>query len=684
MQSQDVEKQVAMQLSLSEWQVKNVLSLTDSENTVHFIARYRKEKTGNLDEIAIRDIIEIRERILSLNKAKESALKNITEQGKLTDSLKQQIGSSKTLAELEDIYAPYKRKKKTKADIALEKGFGPVALQIRRQEALRIAEGLLKNFSREEIIVGAQDIISQEIADDARLKDYVRKYYTDDGFISSKLVDIEKLDEKQKADLHKFQLYDSFYLSIKRLKSYQVLALNRGENLKILSVKLDKSVEFFERFKGKIISKKDNSDLLAVSVKQGYNRIFDSIEGEIRNLLTREASKDAIVVFQDNLKKLLMLRPHYNETVLAIDPGFRTGCKICLLDKNANPVIFSKIFLEEKEKAVAAVKKILSGNGVDVIVLGNGTASVETYELLKGLDKKIVVVNESGASVYSASVAGSEEFPNLDSTDRGTVSIGRRYIDCMSELVKVPVISIGIGMYQHDMDQKELEKKLSEVTEDAVNLVGINVNVASVYLLSYVSGLSSRTAKKLFENRPYKTRMDLKKVLTPKAFEQSIGFLRIPNSPEMLDNTAVHPQQYELARFVISHNCEKDLFQRFQKELDLIYPGVTQEVVLDVIKNYQEAGKELRTVEGNLAVSSLRFEDLKIGDVVKGIVRNVMPFGAFVDIGVKNNGLIHISQIADRFVKDPKEIVSIGEELRVKIIGIDKETQKIQLSLKDI
>jgi len=674
---------ISQMLSIRDWQVRNTLSLIDSDNTVHFIARYRKEMTGDLDENQIRMIVESRDRMVALAKAKDSALRSIEEQGKLTPELKKEIEQADNMARLEDIYAPYKRKRKTKADLAREKGFQPVAAQIRRQEMLLIPEELLKKFSREEIIAGAKDIVIQDLTDDPSLRDEVRKHYSMHGFISADTKDIEKLDEKQKAEQHKFIVYESFYRPLSRLKSYQVLALNRGEKLGILDVKLDKSKEYYEMFRTRILARKTDTGHIDECIKNAYNRIFDSIETELRNRMTETASADAVVVFQENLRKLLMLRPHYEETVLAIDPGQRTGCKICLLDRQGRPLRFSKFYLEDKEKALRTVKELIAD--VDTIVLGNGTGSAEANELLRGLGKRIVVVNESGASVYSASDAGREEFPQLDATDRGTVSIGRRYIDCLSELVKIPVLSIGVGMYQHDMPEKELQKKLSEVIEDAVNLVGINVNVASTYLLSYVSGLDKRSAKKISDNRPYRTRKDLTKILSKKTYQQSVGFLRIPDSPEPLDNTAVHPEQYEAMSLLLKHITEADIFGNHEEELKAIYPGITRAVVDDMLKNYREAGRELRILEGNLSLEwMVRLEALKEGDIVNGIVRNVMPFGAFVDIGAKNNGLVHISQLADYFVRNPHDIVQVGEEVTVKVIGIDLQHGKLQLSMKSV
>ncbi|OVE74656.1 hypothetical protein BVX95_01630 [archaeon D22] len=669
---------ISTELNLLNWQVKNVLDMMSEDNTVHFIARYRKEKTGNLDENEIRSVIELNEKIVKLEKARESAIKNIDEQGKLTEELKSKILACKTIQEVEDIYEPYKRTRKTKADVAMEKGFGVVSKQIRFQQALNIPKHLLEKYSKEEIISGAQDIISQEIADNPSLKEFVRSQYFSYGIISSKF---KKLDEKAEKESYKFEIYRSFSQNINKLKSYQILALNRGEDLNILSVSLEKDEVFFERFEKRLIKSPQNQDLLKPSVKEGYNKIFSSIEREVRSKIRDVAEEDAIKVFQENLKNLLMLKPHYNSSILAVDPGFRTGCKICVLDKNGTPKKFSKFYIEKGEDAKRIIESLISE--VDVVVVGNGTGSDEAQKILSEFNKPIIVMNESGASVYSTSKIGNEEFPNLDATERGTVSIGRRYIDSLSELVKVPVTSIGVGMYQHDITQKQLEQKLKETVEDVVNLVGINVNSASPYLLSYISGLNIRSAIKIFEKRPYKSREELGKVLSKKAFEQSIGFLRVPQSSEELDNTAVHPEQYELARIIINH-LKQDV-NSYIDELKKLNSDVTIEIVNDIIENIRNSKKEFRENEGILSrKKSLKIEDLSEGDIIEGVIRNVTQFGAFVDIGIKNDALIHISHLANKFVKDPLEVVSIGEEVRAKVIAIDVEKGRVNLSLKEV
>lgn len=669
---------------ISEKQVGNVLSLIDEDNTVHFIARYRKERTGNLDENDIRKISETRDKLVKIFDLKNTALKSIYEQGKLTKALKKKIVDAKTLNKVEDLYAPYKRKKKTKADIAREKGFDPVAKMILAQEDIVIPAELLEKYSEEEIITGAKDIVAQDIADDAGLKEDARIYFLKNGKISSKFKDTKKFKDKQLKEMHKFKIYEEFEIEIKKMKSYQILALNRGEKLDILKVSLEDDEEYYEQFLFEFLLQSENREILEECVKNGYKKIFDASERSVRSSLTEKASVEAIEVFQKNLKNLLMLKPHYGESVLAIDPGYRTGCKVCMLDKNGGIVEFGKIYLDKEFEAGKILKDIYDRNKPDAIVIGNGTGVDETADLI---DEKIgveaTIVNESGASVYSVSKVGQEEFPKLDATDRGTISIGRRYIDSLSELVKVPVISIGVGMYQHDMSQKELEVKLSETVQDVVNFVGINVNTASAYLLNYVSGLDKRAAKKIFGKAPYKSRAELEKVLTAKQFEQAIGFLRVPESSEAFDNTGIHPEQYEVARFIVERIDEKDLFNRFKAELEKRYAGITEDVVVDIIDNWKNAGKELRQYEGSLKKKKkIKIEDLKEGDKVNGVVRNVTQFGAFVDIGLKNDGLVHISELANKFVKDPNDVVSVGQEVEVTVISIDLENGKIGLSMK--
>jgi len=686
MQKPNYSQIISKALNITELQVKNTISLLDDGNTVHFISRYRKEITGNLDENYIRDIITLKAKEENLFSLKQTALTSIQEQDKLTDELKKSIVTASTLKAVEDLYTPYKRKKETKADIAIKKGFKIIANQIINQHPIKIPSDLLNKYTKDEILSGAKDIISQEIADNAQLKDIVRKFYIKQGRISSKFKNIDKFNTKQIQDMHKFKIYDSFFISISKIKSHQILAINRGESLNILTISIEKNDNIYEIFTERIARKNENREHLLPAIKEGYKKIFSSIENEIRKTLTERANIDGISVFQKNLKELLMLKPHYGEKILAIDPGFRTGCKIAILESNGKPIHYDKIFLNKQDQAIQTLKTLHNNFNIDMVVIGNGTASKETTKLVSNhITKNITIVNESGASVYSTSKVSQEEFPNLDATDRGTISIGRRYIDSLSELVKVPVISIGVGMYQHDMNQKELKIKLKEVVEDVVNLVGININTASPYLLNHVSGLTKKSAQKIHNNAPYKSRNDLKKIITPKAFQQSVGFLRLKGSSNSFDETAIHPEQYDIAKFLINHIGETSIFTKYNEELKTIMPEITEDIVDDILENYNNRGKELREFEGNLKIQKeITIETLTLDEKITGIVRNVTSFGAFVDIGLKNNALVHISQMADKFIKNPNEIVTIGQEITAKVIEIDTETGKVKLSMKQL
>lgn len=681
-------KIISSRLSLSENQVKNVLKLIEEQNTIPFIARYRKEMTQNLDENHLREIVDLQKKEENLYNAKKTAINGIEEQGKLTSELKSQIENAKSLKEVEDIYAPYKRKKKTKAQIAIEKGFMPIAQQIKNQEKINISSELLDKYSKEEIIEGACDILIQEIVDDVKIKGDFRFYFNKYGEITSKYKTQKSLDDlpdKTKKQIHKFEIYDEFSADVIKIKGYQTLAINRGENLGILNAKLEKDDIPLENLEEQFIDEdKENVELLKGIIKKAYSRIFTSIETEIRGDLTKKAEDESIIVFQKNLKELLMRKPQYGNKILAIDPGFRTGCKIAVLDDKTNPVYFDKIYLEKSENAIRILKDIFSKYDFDYVVLGNGTGTNETFNLLKNnFECKIVVVDESGASVYSASVIGQEEFPNLDATDRGTVSIGRRFIDPLAELVKIPVHSIGVGMYQHDMNEKELGEKLGYVTEDVVNLVGINVNTASFSVLKYISGLNLRSAKKIAENKPYSSRGDLKKVLSKKAFEQSAGFLRIPESENKFDNTNIHPDQYKLADFIISKKLDENDFTKYESEIKKLYDLANEETIKDILIAYENIGRDAREHSGNLEIKETKeMSDLKENDILDGVVRNIMPFGVFVDIGVKNSGLVHISELADKFVQNPADIVDVGQKVKVKIISLDLDKGKIGLSMK--
>lgn len=685
-------------LNLTENQISTVLEFVAEWATVPFIARYRKEKTGNLDEEQIREILKEKTRIENLYEAKKTALNGIFEQGKLTDELKENILKAKTLKEVEDIYKPYKSKKKTKAMIAIENGFQVVADEIKKNKNIsendEILKNLLENFSFEEIIEWSAEIIWAEISANADLRadliETLNKYWE----ISSKYKtekSLEKLNEKDHEQIPKFEIYNEFTAKISYLKPYQVLALNRGENLGILNIKIEKTEKTFEgiafHYARILKTKYPFAEQLLAWFEKWYEALFSSVENEIRANLSETWEDDAIKTFQTNLEKLLMTKPEYGKNILAIDPGYAAGCKIAFLDNLWNPQDFTKIYLHKKDLAKDILEKFLKKYSPDVIIVWNWTGSKETIELLQEITKKdIFIVNESGASVYSASKIAQEEFPDLDSLDRGTISLWRRFIDPLSELVKVPVGSIGVGLYQHDVPAKKLEEQLGNVVEDVVNEIWINVNSASSYVLNYISGIDKRLAKKIFNNRPYKSRIDLKKQMTAKTYEQAIGFLRIPESEEKLDNTDIHPEQYDLAKFVIAEFAGKNLQEFFDENIEKLkklYDDVNIWTLEFILDSYKNAGIEKRTISTHKkAWIAKDATEIKEWDVVEGIVKNVVAFGAFVDIGLKNDGLVHISQITDRFIKDPNEVLEVGQDVKVKVLKI--EGGKISLGMRGV
>ncbi|MDD2566309.1 MAG: Tex-like N-terminal domain-containing protein [Candidatus Gracilibacteria bacterium] len=685
-------KIISKVLELKDFQVQVVLDFKEEGATVPFIARYRKERTGNLDENDIRAIMELQTKEENLHKAKQTAINGIEELGKMTPELMANIINAKTLKEVEEIYKPYKSKKKTKAMLAIEKGFQVVADSI-KQNILVIPENLLKEFNREEIIDGAIEIIGAEISANTNLRhELIEKFQTLGSVSASKKSEkmLEKLNQKDTEQIPKFALYFEFNSRINRIKPYQILALNRGENLGILNIKLDKDEFIFESIK-ELYSNILNLNKvfiaeLEIGFKTGYEALFSSVENEIRGDLSEIGEDDSILSFQKNLQALLMTKPEYGKIILAVDPGYRAGCKICVIDTIGNPILFDKVYLHEEDNFKLKIKDIIKKYKIDTVVVGNGTGCDESCTLISELfTGEMIVVNESGASVYSASPVAQEEFPDLDSLDRGTVSIGRRYIDPLSELVKVPVGSIGVGMYQHDIAEKKLNEKLGYVVEDVVNEVGINVNNASVYVLNHISGIDKREAKKIYNHRPYKSRATLQKVLSEKAYKLAIGFLRVPESKEVLDNTDIHPDQYEIARYIKDNGINSTNFESHKSRLIELYTDANLDTLDFILEAYKNAGIEKRVNSTHTkAKKKIIMEDIKEGDVFDGVVRNVVAFGAFVDIGLKNDGLVHVSQLADKFVSNPLDIVNVGDRVKVKLIGIDKTSGKIQLSMKDI
>ena len=701
---------VSSELNLKDFQTKTVLDLVAEWATTPFIARYRKEATGDLDENVIRNIVSVREKQEKIWKLKNSSINTIDEMGKLTPELLENIKKAITLKEVEEIYKPYKSKKKTKAMIAIEKGFQVIADYIKQEQEFKNTsdfQELLKNNSEEEIIDGSKEIIAAEIVADSDIREYLREYLQKKSMVVSKIKwekVIAKLPENIRKDVHKFDIYSDFSITISNIKPYQTLALNRGKNLKILTVKLTA-----EKLEQDFVSNFDNDMKTEVgkiylsAITMWYKTLYKSVENEVMWELSELWEDDAITTFQTNLWALLMTKPEYGKKVLVFDPAYRTGCKMVVLDEGANPIEFSKIFLHQENEAVKKIVTIIKKHNIEAVVVWNGTASNETVELvqkivvaacLQPLQEKIYIVNESGASVYSASKIAQEEFKELDLTDRGTISIGRRFIDPLSELVKVPVWSIGVGMYQHDMPEKKLEEKLWYVVEDTVNEVGINVNTSSIYVLQHVSWINKTAAKKIYKNRPYKNRAELKKVLSAKIYEQAIGFLRIPESDEELDNTDIHPDQYDLAKYVINAltpalsfggEGAEWFFNKHKSELLKLYPTATVSTLNFIVEAYSNIWKDPRVNSAHKkATKKVEMDDVSEWSILEGTVRNVVAFWAFVDIGLKNDGLVHISQLANQFVSDPNEIVAVWDKVKVKITGIDKEKWKIQLSMKEV
>jgi uncharacterized protein len=690
---------VAAELQLGVAQVSVVLDMIAEWATVPFIARYKKEVTGNLDEDQIRAIIDTKKKQENLFSAKQTAINGITELDKMTDEIMANILAASTLKQVEEIYKPYKSKKKTKAMIAIEKGFQVVADMMKQNmtqgSVIKTEEfqNLLSDENTEELILEwSHFIIAAEISSNSTVREDLVETLKQYGTVSSKIKtakSLEKLNEKDTKQIPKFDIYADFSCPISRIKPYQVLALNRGENLGIISAKIEKTDKTYEGVRmhySRLIEVIGQfSELLEEAFKEGYTTLFKSVETEVRGLLSELWEDDAIASFQTNLEKLLMTKPEYGKNILAIDPGFASGCKIAVLDSLGEPLEFNKIFLFSKDKAKAFLKSWITKYKIEVVIVGNGTGCNESVDLTQEIfDGEIFIVNESGASVYSASKIAKEEFPDLDSLDRGTVSIGRRFIDPLSELVKVPVESIGVGMYQHDMPIKKLEEKLGYVVEDVVNQIGINVNTASSYVLNHISGIDKRSAKKIYNHRPYKSRAHLKKQLSEKVYELAIGFLRVPESPEPLDNTDIHPDQYELAKYVIENNITVASFESNKSKLQELYTDATAGTVEFILESHANIGHDPRVNSSHQkAGQKLDIKTIKQGETFDGVVRNVVAFGAFVDIGLKNDGLVHISQLVNRYISDPKEVVEVGQKVRVKLMSIDEKTGKIQLSMKE-
>jgi uncharacterized protein len=700
---------ISTDLSLKDWQVKNTIQLFDEGATIPFVSRYRKEATGSLDEVQIAAIKEQLAKLMEIDARRETILKSIEEQGKLTEDLKKRIEEAQTLTELEDIYLPYKPKKKTRATKAKEKGLEPLAKIIMKQQELNIV-GKAEQFINDEVptvedaFQGARDIIAEWITENERARNNIRRLYQHKSIIKSKVVKGKELEGI------KFKDYFEWEEPLKRCPSHRLLAMRRGENEGFLKVSIapdeDEAIEMLEnQF---IDGVYDVSEQVREAVKDSYKRLLSSsIETEFKNSSKEKADEEAIKVFADNLRQLLLAPPLGQKNVLAIDPGYRTGCKIVCIDAQGNLLHNETIYphqpQNEKGMAMKKIDSMVETFKIEAIAIGNGTASRETEALVKKIrfskDVRVFVVSEDGASVYSASTVAREEFPEYDVTVRGAVSIGRRLMDPLAELVKIDPKSIGVGQYQHDVDQNKLKGKLDQVVESSVNMVGVSLNTSSKHLLTYISGLGPQLAQNIVdyrkENGAFKSRKELQNVkrMGDKAFQQAAGFLRIEKAENPLDNSAVHPESYHIVEKMASDlNCEvidliknEDLRGQIKLE-NYVSKNVGLPTLNDIIKELAKPGRDPR--QGikvfEFAEGIHKIEDLHVGMELPGIVTNITNFGAFVDVGVKQDGLVHISKLANRFVSDPNEIVKLHQHVKVKVTEVDLARKRIQLSMKDV
>ena len=712
----DILKTLENEFSIKQFQAENVVKLIDEGNTIPFIARYRKELTGSLDDQILRQIYERLLYLRGMEEKKAQIIKSIEEQGKMDEEIMRSLDVAKTVTELDDIYRPFRPKRRTKAMIAREKGLEGLCDIIMGQKMKGSIEENAEKFINaekgvetvEEAIEGAKDIACEIISDNAEIRKALRDETAKNGVIISKAAEEEK-DEKKV-----YEMYYDYTEAVKTAASHRILALNRGEKEGVLAVKIETDNERLKNIvRRKVINKNSNTaHILEEIIDDSLKRlIMPSVEREIRNSLTETAEEKAISVFGKNLKQLLLQPPIKDKVVLAIDPAYRTGCKIAVIDKTGKPletgVVYPTPPQNKKEEAKKKLLSLIDKYGVELISIGNGTASREselfTAEMIKESGKNIsyVIVNEAGASVYSASKLGAEEFPEYDVSLRSAVSIGRRLQDPLAELVKIDPKSIGVGQYQHDMNQKKLGETLGGVVEDCVNSVGVDLNTASPSLLSYVSGISSAVSKNILayreENGKFMSRKELLKVakLGPKAFEQCAGFLRIAESKEVLDNTSVHPESYKAAKEILKEAGFSDDDVRAGRakgiaaklgniEKTAAKIGIGKITCQDIIKELEKPGRDIRESMPKPVLRSdvLEMKDLKEGMILKGTVRNVIDFGVFVDIGVHQDGLVHISQITDRFIKHPLDAVNVGDVVDVKVLSVDMAKKRISLTMK--
>lgn len=714
----DIKAILKKEFQLSRTQVNNVIDLIDAGNTIPFIARYRKEMTGSLNDQVLREINERYSYLKNLEARKQDVYRLIEEQGKMTEEISASIEGAMTLQEIEDIYRPFRPKRRTRAMIAKEKGLEPLAALIVsgnasdeaiEKAALEYMDPVKELNTAEEVLQGARDIVAEDISDDAAVRKAIRNIFHSFGVIESKA--------KKEEDSVYRQYYD-YREPVRSIVSHRILAINRGEKEEFLKVEIqvteEKVLEYL--FSNYGIENREKRKHMSMAIEDAYKRLIQpAIEREIRNELTEKAEEQAMVVFKENLKNLLMQPPVHNCVVLGLDPAYRTGCKICVVDETgkvlATNVVYPTPPQNKTEEAKAVLKELIEKYKVDVIAIGNGTASRESEifvaDMLKEIERnvKYMVVSEAGASVYSASKLGAEEFPDFDVSLRSAVSIARRLQDPLAELVKIDPKSIGVGQYQHDMNQKRLSETLGAVVEDVVNKVGVDLNTASVSLLSYVSGISKTIAANIVAYREsvgkFKNRQDLKKVpkLGPKTFEQCAGFLRIRDGDNVLDNTAVHPESYEACEkllkklgysrddvksnnlYLLDLKVEQIGLKNLAEEL-----GIGEPTLKDIIEELKKPGRDPREElpPPMLKRDVLQLTDLKPGMILTGTVRNVADFGAFVDIGVHQDGLVHISQLADKFVKNPLEVVSVGDIVTVKVLDIDPERKRISLTMRGL
>lgn len=720
---------LAKELGLKLTQVEEIIKLINEGNTIPFIARYRKEVTGGASDEILRAFEERLKYLRNLEARKEEIIRLIEEQGKLTEELRVEIQTAMVLSRLEDLYRPYKQKKRTRATIAKEKGLEPLALiylsaeksTMTVEEAampyVGIGEGDLCVATVEEAIAGASDIIAEMISDEAAYRAYIRDYYLKHGLVVSKAT--------KAAEQSVYEMYYDYSEGVSKIPAHRILAVNRGEKEDWLKVGIEVSGDAIADWLTRQVVKKANvhfdGPIEAAATDAQKRLIIPSIEREVRNHLTERAEEEAISVFGKNTKPLLMQAPVSGVCVLAIDPGYRTGCKVAVLDETGKLLEYTTIYPTEPRNDVAGSQKVLKTliekHAVNIVSIGNGTGSRETEkvvaDLIKTLEREVfyTIVSEAGASVYSASKLATEEYPDLDVSIRGAISIGRRLQDPMAELVKIDPKSIGVGQYQHDLNQKNLDETLKNVVEDCVNSVGVDLNMATPSLLKYISGINETIAKNIVayrdENGRFSSRKELKKVkrLGDKAFEQCAGFLRIREGKEPLDNTAVHPESYELAHRLMTRlgydlkalkkGSLLDIDERLleatgAKQLKAGIGSLSKEfevgelTLTDIVAELKKPGRDPREDMPKPVFRSdvLSFDDLKDGMELLGTVRNVVDFGAFVDIGVKTDGLVHVSQLSDQFVKNPMTVVSVGDVVKVRIIGIDQQRKKISLSMK--